>query len=344
VHASASAIAPDDWDEVVALLRTSDEVVLACHVHPDGDALGSMLAVAITLHAMGTRVYPSFGDDPFVVPRMLRWMPGQELLVPPAQVPRRPRMMITFDTGQVDRLGLLAEVAEAAETLIVVDHHISNTGFGTHHLVDPDAPAAAVMAARIVKALGVGFTRDVASLIYVGVSTDTGSFRYAATTPATHRLAAELLEAGIPHEQIARRVWDDAPFPTLQLLATVLSRATLEPEAAGGRGLVWAFLTDDELAAAGIGMDDVESFIDVVRRPTEAQVAVLMKGSPASWQVSTRSKGDVDVSRVCGSLGGGGHRAASGFTGYGSVDAVMAQVCAALDAEVARLAAAAGSR
>jgi bifunctional oligoribonuclease and PAP phosphatase NrnA len=319
-----------EQDKAVALLDEADEVCLACHVRPDADALGSMLAVAHALRAPGRRpqrVTASFGDRPFEVPQILRFLPGLSLLSPPDSYPGRPELMVTFDVGSIDRLGLLAGPAARAGQLIVIDHHASNTRFGTVHLVDPQAAATATLALDLIDALGVELTRDIAMGLYAGLVTDTGSFKYPATTPAVHQVAARLLSTGIEPGLVARELWDRSSFSYLGLLAVVLGRAVLEPDAAGGHGLVWTSVSGADRAAHGLSLNAVESVIDIVRRTDEADVAVVLKQSDdGRWQVSARSKGQVDVGAASARLGGGGHRNAAGFTAIGSPAEIMTRL------------------
>ncbi len=320
----AAGASANDWDRAVAALETADEVCLACHVRPDGDALGSMLAVAHALRAAGERdsrgrrsqrVVASFGDDPLWVPDNLRFLPGLDLLTQPREVPAEPQVMITFDAASRGRLGVLAPNAARAGELIVVDHHASNTRFGTIHLVDPAAAATAVLACELVDRLGLPLTRPVAVGLYAGLVTDTGSFKHASTTVGVHGLAARLLGTGIEPEVVARELWDRAPFAYLRVLSAALGRAVLEPRQVGGLGLVWTTVSRADRVAHGLAYDTVEPMIDVVRRTEEAEVAIVFKqDDDGAWQVSARSKGKVDVGRVCVELGGGGHPVAAGFT------------------------------
>jgi phosphoesterase RecJ-like protein len=302
----------------LALLDAADEVCLACHVRPDADALGSMLALAHALRAPGRRsqrIVASFGDEPFEIPEILRFLPGLSLLSPPDAYPHRPELMVTFDAGSIDRLGVLAGHASRADQLIVIDHHASNTQFGTVNLIDPAAAATAMLVLNLIDAAGVGLTRDIAFGLYAGLVADTGSFKYSATTPAVHEAAARLLGTGIEPGMVARELWDRAPFGYLGLLSAVLGRAVLELDAAGGNGLVWTSVTRADRAAHGLSLDAVESVIDVLRRTDEAEVAIVLKQSDDGlWQASARSKGKVDVGRACSRLGGGGHRNAAGVT------------------------------
>jgi len=324
--------APDEagWEKAVAALTGPDEVVLACHLSPDGDALGSMLALAHTLRLMGRRVLPSFGA-PFEVPASLRGLPGQDLLVPPEQVPAAPALLVTFDTGSVDRLGSLADRVPRAGEVLVVDHHASNTGFGTLHLVDAAAAATAVVVEELVRRLRVPLDADIAACLYAGLVTDTGSFRFAGTTPATHRLAARLLATGFRHDVLARELFDTHPFGWLPMAASVLARARLEPAEVGGLGLVWSDTRAAELTEHGLDLDQAESLIDLIRTTQEAEVAAVIKELPqGSWAVSVRSKGRVDVGAACTALGGGGHRFAAGFTSRTGQDETIGALRAAL--------------
>jgi bifunctional oligoribonuclease and PAP phosphatase NrnA len=326
------APAPDieaEWARAVQALDAASEICLACHIRPDADALGSMLAVAHALRARAAssrpRIIASFGDVPFEIPAILRFLPGAELLTPPDAYPQRPQVMMTFDAASADRLGLLQASASAAAELIVLDHHASNTGFGTVHLVDPDAAATAVLAHELIGRLGVEISRDIALGLYAGLITDTGSFKYSTTSPRVHEMAARLLATGIDPESVARELWERAPFGFLGLLSAALGRAVLEPDDGCGHSLVWTTVTRADRAAGRLSLDVAESVIDVVRRAEEAEVAVVLKESDDGlWQVSARSKGRVDVGRACVALGGGGHSRAAGFTARGTPREAMA--------------------
>ena len=306
-----------DWDRTVAGLTDGRPVLLLAHVSPDADALGSALAVGLALELRGVDVVVSFGDDPFSVPRVLRTLPGQHLLVSPESLDERP-VVVSFDVSSIERLGVLRAVAEAAELFVALDHHSSFTGFGHVHLVDVDAPATAVLALDLVDRLGVALDATIATPIYAGLVTDTGSFKYAGTTAATHEVAARLLSTGMRHDVVARHIYDDEPFGALRLLGTALDRSVLETESAGGLGLVWTVVTQDDRAAFDLPLDSVERVIDVLRIADEAEVACVIKqDDTGAWRVSQRSKGRIDVSHAAMALGGGGHRFAAGFTGTG---------------------------
>lgn len=319
-----------DWAAALAALTARRHIVLAAHVNPDGDALGSALALGLALRRRGVGATVSF-SEPFVVPDALAGLPGRELLVPPADVPA-PGLLVTLDTASADRLGSLAPLAESAGAVLVVDHHASNTGFGTLHLVDPDAAATGMLVAELIERLGVPLSSDIADCLYAAIASDTGSFRYAATTPAVHERAARLLAAGARHDQLSRALFDTHPAGWLAMLADVLGRSAVEPGEVGGLGLVWTAVTAADLAKHDLPAEQAESVIDIVRTVENAEVAAVFKEQPdGTWAVSLRAKGLVDVGRVAVALGGGGHRAAAGYSAAGTLEDLVPELRARLD-------------
>jgi phosphoesterase RecJ-like protein len=215
---------------------------------------------------------------------------------------------------------------------VVLDHHASNTCFGQINLVDPAAAATSVVVDGLLGRLGVPLDREIAECLYVALATDTGSFKFEATTPAVHELAGRLIATGIRPGEISRRIFDTRPFGAMKLAGEVLGRAVLDVTAADGRGMVWTYATQADLERWQQRPYVLDSLIDPVRSVAEADVAVVVKELvPGEWAVSLRSKGAVDVSRVAMALGGGGHRLAAGFTGHGTPDEVVATVRAHLD-------------
>jgi phosphoesterase RecJ-like protein len=316
---------------VEVLSRAADDgatVVLSGHVQPDADALGSTLALAEGLRRRGARVVTTF-PEPFVLPGSLGWLPGADQLVPPAQVPAEVDVFVSLDAASPGRLGSLAALLDTAGRSIVVDHHASNPGFGEVRLVDPAAAATVVLVAALLEGLGVELDQRLATCLYAGLTADTGSFRFGNTSPGTHELAARLLRTGIDHAAISRRLFDTAPFGWLGLLSAVTGRAVLEPDV--GAGLVWTWSTAAEAREHGLAPDQLEALVDVVRATAEADVACVVKGQDdGSWVVSLRSRGATDLTRVAMALGGGGHRAAAGYSSSVGLDDTIARLRAAL--------------
>jgi phosphoesterase RecJ-like protein len=324
-----------DWAAAEAALRDvppDAEVLLVCHVNPDGDALGSMLGFGLGLRRLGLRDVRATFPGPPDVPPPFRGLPGLELLIPATAAPPAPDLLVCFDAASESRLGELADRLDTAGTALVLDHHASNTWFGGIHLVDPGAAATSVVAEQLLTRLGVPLDAEIAECLYVALATDTGSFRFDMTTPAVHEFAARLIATGIRPAEISRRIFDTRPFGAVRLYGDVLSRAELDPAAAGGVGLVWTYATLADLERHRQDAYVLEALIDSVRCAAEADVCCVVKQvAEHEWAVSMRSKGAVDVSRVAVALGGGGHRLVAGFTARaGTAHEVVAAIRAAL--------------
>ncbi|MEU6560939.1 DHH family phosphoesterase [Nocardia nova] len=319
--------------EVLAAART---VTVLCHVQPDADTVGSGLALAQVLHRRGVPVQVSFAE-PRELPASMRSLPGIEHLVPADRVAATVDLLVTVDCGSAGRLGALADRIDGAATTLVIDHHRSNTRFGTVNLIDATAESTTSVLARVFDAWGEEIDRDIAHCLYAGLVTDTGCFRWGG--PGTHLLADRLLATGIDGAGITRTLMDTHPFGWLSMLSRVLGSARLEPRAADGAGLVYAFVHADDTGE--VRSEEVESVIDVVRTTAEADVAAVFKQSrhdPDRWMVSLRSRdsgvgtGDaVDVAAVATRLGGGGHRYAAGYTTTGSAEELVAALIETLD-------------
>lgn len=326
MRAGVTAIDDVTWTQAIAAVDAAPSISLACHIGPDGDALGSMLALAMALRARGKQVQASWGDERFVVPKQYSFIPGLDLLVPPQQVPAQPDVMVTFDAGSFERLGTLEQNARAANALIVVDHHASNDRFGTINLLDADAAASAVIVYDLLARMSIGLDADIAACLYTGLVTDTGRFQYANTGPTVHAIAADLIAAGAPHVKITEAVYNTHPVGYLRLAAAALERLVV------GDGIVWTWVTQEDLRRCEVGMDDIEGLIDLVRTADAADVAAVLKQQPdGHYKVSMRSRGASNVGAVCTSFGGGGHALAAGFTSSnGDPHATVEQIVAAL--------------
>jgi phosphoesterase RecJ-like protein len=315
-----------DLRHAADVIRQADKVALACHVTPDGDALGSMLGLFHVLRAAGTDVLASF-PSPFAVAPHYRELPGLGLLTKPEDFPRQPDVMMTFDCGSLRRLGDLAGPATAARELIVIDHHISNDRYGTVNVVDPDAAASGWVVHRLIDELDLPLDRDAAVCLYAAIVCDTGRFQYDTTTPAVFDLASRLTEFDVPVARLSRCLFEEHRFQYLRLLGEALANAELVRE----QQFVWTAVTQEMLQDHDVTMDEVEGLIDILRRTQEAEVTcVLKEEADHSVRVSLRSLGAVDVCRIAEAHGGGGHRLAAGFTSELDVPTTVARIRAAL--------------
>ncbi|MFD4366598.1 bifunctional oligoribonuclease/PAP phosphatase NrnA [Rhodococcus sp. NPDC058521] len=304
----------------VGVLENATSVTVLCHVQPDADTIGSGLALGLVLERKGIPVQVAFGF-PDELPESMRELPGKHLLVAANEVQRDVDLLVTVDCGSAGRLGRLADRVESAREVLVIDHHRSNTRFGTMNLIDQRAESTTAVLATLFDMWGVEIDEELAHCLFAGLVTDTGSFRW--VQPGTHTLAERLLDTGIDGSRIARRLLDTHPFGWLPMLSSVLGSATLVKEAADGRGLVYAVIRRSDVG--DLRSEEIESVIDIVRTTAEAEVAAVLKeAADGTWSVSLRSKYDVDVSAAAGRLGGGGHRFAAGYTADTDCEEIVA--------------------
>jgi phosphoesterase RecJ-like protein len=327
------AIAEELWSRAGDVLSSAPLVALVCHVDPDGDALGSMLALRGFLEARGVPTVAAFptspGDDPRDVrlPAQYGFLPGSERLTPPADFPAAPDVLVALDAGSPDRLGDLEPSLAGAGVVIVVDHHVNGTPYGDIRLVEGDAAATAVLVEELVRRMGGELDADMATCLYTGLVTDTGRFQHPSTTPEVMRLGARLLAAGVDQSAVSRRVWETHSFGYVQALGRALERAQLAQHG----GLVWTAVRQADLTELGLEMAEVEGVIDVLRGVESADVALVLKEqATGEWKASLRSRGSTDVGAVAEGLGGGGHRFAAGFTASGSAEEIADRVAAAV--------------
>jgi phosphoesterase RecJ-like protein len=297
-------------DEAASQIRHESRIAVACHVGPDGDALGSILAVALALSRAGIAVQPSWGADDIVVPTQYSFLPGAELIIPPGAV-EPADLFLAVDCASADRLGCLLDSFKAAPRRINVDHHLSNTMFGQVNVVDPTAASSAELVLRLIERVGAEIAPDVATCLYAGLVTDTGRFAYSTVTPRTHAVAGYLISKGVVVDEVSRAIFESLPFGYLKTLGVVLQRCDLTEDPA----LVVSWVSLEDIRAGGVTLDETEGFIDVVRSIREADIAAVLKQlDDGKWKVSLRSKGRTDVGAVAQLFGGGGHQLAAGYT------------------------------
>lgn len=321
--------ADEELAHAIEMLERASSVTVLCHVQPDADTIGSGLALGSVLERRGATVQVAFAA-PASLPESMDELPGRHLLVDADQVTDTVDLVVTVDAGSRGRLGSLGDRLDTAKASLVIDHHRSNTRFGTLNVVHASAESTTAVIARLFDRWGVEIDADLAHLLFAGLVTDTGSFRW--VRPGSHLLAERLLATGIDGAHIARKLLDTHPFDWLPMLGSVLGSASLIPDAADGRGLVYAVIRSED--SAGLRSEEIESVIDIVRTTSEAEVAAVLKQQDfgSVWVVSLRSKTEVDVSAVACELGGGGHRNAAGYTATGDLPDVIEALRGALSA------------
>ena len=308
-------------DEAARAIAEAPSLALACHHTPDGDALGSMLALHHLALAAGKQSVASW-PEPFDVASHYAFLPGLDLVTKPADFPTAPDLMVTFDCGSISRLAELGEAARNARQLIVVDHHATNDGYGTINLIDPDAAASAVVVRRLLDRLGWALNREAAQCLYTGLVCDTGRFQYDCTTPDVFALARELATFDLPIGAMNRQLFEEHRLAYLRLAGAALQRAVYDSE----RRFVATWVTAEDLATFDVGLEETEGLIDLLRRATEADVSCVLKETPDGTKVSLRAVTPFDVGNVAIGFGGGGHKAAAGFVDPRPVPEVLAAI------------------
>ena len=299
--------------QALELIGSAERFVVVTHEHPDGDALGSLVAMHIGLSALGKESVMFMSADEFPLPREYRFFKLEGLVsVMPGDLGER--VAVLLDCGNIDRNA--AAVQHELDPLLNVDHHHDNTMFGTINYVVPEASCTAEIVWDLLSELGVTLTRPLAEALYVGLLTDTGRFSYENTGSTAHRMAAELVESGIDVAAIHHQIYEGFPFAKLELLGRALQKVVRYDE---GK-LAVAFLTAEDYEQTGAEDSFSEGIIDHLRAIEGTQVAVLVRDllsedRRGQKKVSLRATGnDVDVSAIAREHGGGGHRRAAGFT------------------------------
>jgi phosphoesterase RecJ-like protein len=302
------------------LINDAATVAIVCHIAPDGDAVGSLLAAALAVEAAGVRVQASWDGDPVELPSQYDFLAGSHLLVPRSAF-RPAEIGLALDCASADRMGVLRERIEKCGAVINIDHHVSNPRFGSVNVVDEAATSTAELVLQLLVRMGAEVTSDIATCLYTGLVTDSGRFSYSNVTPRTHAAAAFLIQRGVTVDDVSQKLYESFPFSYLKMLGRALERARLEPE------FVVSHLTQTDLRELGVTMDDTDEVINTLRAIRDCDVALLLKErEDGKWKGSLRSKGSTDVGAVAQRLGGGGHRLAAGFETDLDLDETIAAV------------------
>jgi phosphoesterase RecJ-like protein len=308
----ATELLSTELEQVADEIRQGERFLLTTHENPDGDALGSLLAMHDILEALGKDSVMFLAAKEFPLPVEYRFLPLEEVFhEPPADL--ADRVVIFLDCGNIDRMPV-DFLREGENTVLNIDHHHDNTRFGTVNLVDVDASCTAEILYDLVGLLGVELTPEMANALYVGLITDTGNFMYENTDARSHRMAAALIEAGVDVNGTYRRLYEHAPLEKLKLVARAL--AGIERFEDGL--LAITYISADDYRETGASEPLTEGIIDQLRTIDGTAIAAVVRdqadGGRAAHKVSLRSTdGRVDVSAIARKHGGGGHRRAAGF-------------------------------
>lgn len=293
------------FERAAQAIQSANSIVLASHVNPDGDTLGSCLALAHALKAAGKTVTLLSHDG---VPDILKWMPGQEWVE--RETPARDfDLAVVCDTGTVERIGRAKPAVEAARQTLTIDHHAAEGEFGEIRIVDSTAAATGELVFTLLTAMGLPLTKPIAQCLLCALVTDTGSFRYMNVTPRTFEIASELMRCGACPAEIAELVFDCRSYASLRLLGRALDSLQTRME---GR-IAWAHIRASDFAELGATDEETEGIVTHVRAVRTAQVGAFFREIPRKQvRISLRARDGFDVNRVANVFGGGGHRLAAG--------------------------------
>jgi phosphoesterase RecJ-like protein len=320
-------------ERVAGEIRSRERFLLTAHEGPDGDALGSLLGMHHLLRQLGKDSVMFLAAKEFPLPIEYRFLPLEEVFHE-APADMADRAAIFLDCGNIDRMPVDFLSAEGVFT-INIDHHHDNTLFGDVNLVEVDASCTAEIVYELAVLLGAEITPEMASALYVGLVTDTGKFMYENTNARTHRIAADLVEAGVEVDETYRRLYEHVPIEKLRLLSRALEGLRRHCD---GR-LVLAYITAADYEASGAGAEMTEGIIDHLRSVEGARVAALIRDlgdrGRAARKVSLRSSdGEIDVSAIARKHGGGGHKRAAGFSTDLETAALVSFLCGEVSAQL----------
>ena len=311
----------NELKKIAEVIKENKSFFITSHIRPDGDSIGSQLVLKYILERLGKEVTIANHDS---VPEIYDFLPGKESIK--QELPKNKEFDVAFvlDSPELSRLGNIAEIIRRTKVIINIDHHLGNERFGKYNYVDIEASAVGEQIYELTKLMGFEIDREIALCLYVGILTDTGSFRQSNTTFRTHEIVADLMKIGdLKPAWIIHQVYETQLPSTIKLLSMTLN--TLE-RSEDGR-IAWMTITDEMFKEAAATKAETDNFINYVRSVKGSEVAILFtKLAEGEVKVSFRSKSSVDVNRIAKTFGGGGHLRASACTIKGDLKEVKEKV------------------
>jgi phosphoesterase RecJ-like protein len=307
--------------KVKAAIKKFNKFLITSHINSEADAIGSQVAMAFLLRKLG-KVAVMLDDSP--VPSLLQFIKGTEEISKEMPHNFNYQAVIILDSPDLTRIGRVNEYIKKDAVIINIDHHISNTNFGKFNWVEPEFSSAGEMVYDLFKAFKVKIDMDDAIALYAAIMTDTGSFRYSNTSSKTHRIAAELIDIGVNPYEMHTKIYETSSVQDTNLLGESLQTMKLTED---GK-IAWLWVTKEMLKKTKASLEGTEGIINFARSIDEVEIAILFRetGTEDRVKVSFRSKGKVDVNKLAGLFGGGGHPTASGCTVFGKIEDVEKKV------------------
>lgn len=323
----------DPFSQIARAIHDARHIAIACHIRPDGDAIGSIVGMALSLQLSGKKVTVISEDG---VPGNLAFLPGSEMVQTSKAEPLDIDVAIALDNATKERLGERTNIAfSAAPLLINIDHHGTNPRYGNLNYIDTVSPATGQIVYEFLSQHGFPLNDAVRQNLFVAISTDTGSFQYSCTTAQTHRIVAEMMDAGLDTAELAKKVYQTHPFRRTQLLRVLLN----EMKFTADRRLASWSLTLATQQEIGVEPGDTEGLIDAMRTIEGVVAAVMFEEGPdRKIRVSARSKDQrLNVSKICAEFGGGGHAMAAGARLPGPMAEAESRFLESLKNEIERI-------
>ncbi|MBV9130454.1 MAG: bifunctional oligoribonuclease/PAP phosphatase NrnA [Verrucomicrobia bacterium] len=309
------------FPEIARAIKQANRIVILSHVRPDCDAIGSQLALALSLQKLGKEI-SAWNEDG--LPESYRFLKKSDLIHLPPSEAEEFDLAIALDTASQARLGTALRAVRHAKLWINIDHHASNPGYGDLVYIDTIAPATGQIVYEFLRSEDFPLIPSAADALYAAISTDTGSFRYANVIARTFEIAAELMKSGVNAAAIAKKLYESYPKRRVQLLGEILPQVTFDAD----DQIASMSLTKETKQRLKIQPDDIDGLIDYVRSVETVVVAIFFEELPEDRvRLSMRSKDDrVDVNKICSEFGGGGHPGAAGARVRGNLEEVRSKV------------------
>jgi phosphoesterase RecJ-like protein len=300
-------------DEAIEIIKNSNNIYMASHVDPDGDNIGSLLSMKLSLKKIGKNVNIIKVDN---IPGDFKFLPSVDSITD-QPFDKNVDLFIALDSGDMERLGVAKDFALCANNIINIDHHKTNTKFGNINIIDSKVSSTGELVYLLLKRMKIDIDEDIATCIYTAISSDTGSFMYDSTSSKTHLIAAELLNTGMNMNKVVVNLYQSRSLEKTKLFISALNKLEFFQE--GKIGIV--SITQEMLKKSNAKMEDSEGIVSFLRDTEGVEVAVIMKEiKEDEIKVSMRSKEYVDVSKICLLFSGGGHKRAAGCTIYDSLE------------------------
>lgn len=312
-------------EQMIVACSAAKTVLIATHVNPDGDAIGSSLALAETLEKLGKRVVV-YDRDP--VPYMFTFLPQAGKFISRVPDDEIFDLLLLLDCSELSRTGDALSGFSGYRQMGCIDHHVTNDSFAQVNLIDAGASATAELVYEVISRMDPDFSREVAINLYTGIITDTGSFHYANSTPRSFAIAGEMVNRGVEPWMVAQQVYESEPASRLQLLGSVLQTLRIAP---GGKAAC-VTVTREMYEQTGTNAEHTDRFVNYPRSIAGVEVAFLLRqDAEKSYKLSFRSRGKVDVASLAQEFGGGGHKNAAGCYLTGTADEIIRLVFHKID-------------